>query len=166
MTKIRITGFENITPRIKAKIARSISQSGFPQELQNDIIREIRDNGIEPGLASSTIKTRRYLQNYNSTDAAFSPEKSNLTLTGQLLNALRAKFVGSKLVFVVDSLTKKHSRYKTATNKGKSPLASLKDIFVWQAQAGRDIAQVFTRPDFVDKIASKLKDAILKNYRN
>ena len=166
MTKIRITGFENITPRIKAKIARSISQSAFPQELQNDIVKEIRDGGIKPELAPSTIKTRKYLQNFNTTDGTFSPEKSNLTLTEQLLNALRAKFIGSRLVFVVDSLTRKHSRYKTATNKGKAKLPSLKDIFVWQAQMGRDITQVFTRPDFVDKIASKLKQAILKNYRN
>lgn len=166
MTKIRITGFENITPRIKAKIARSISQSNYPQILQAEIVKEIRDGGIKPELAASTVKTRKYLQNYNSLDAAFSPEKSNLTITGQLLNALRAKFVGSRLVFVIDSLTRKHSRYKTATNKGKAKLPSLKDIFVWQAQAGRDITQVFTRPDFVDKIASKLKQAILKNYRN
>lgn len=166
MTKIRITGFENITPRIKTKILQAINVSKYSQDLTNDIVSEIRKNGIEPELEKSTKRTRRYLANYNSTHPDFQPDKSNLTLTGQLLDSLRGKPVNKKFQIIIDSLSKKHSRYKTATNKGKSALPSLKQIFEWQKKAGRDIAQVFTRREFVDKITLKLKQAILKNYRN
>lgn len=147
-------------------MARAISASSFGQTLRDDIVKEVRDNGIKPELAESTIKTRRYLQGHNSTHPAFRPDKSNLTITGQLLDSVRAKFIGSKLVFIVDSLKKKHSRYKTGGSGGKSKLPSLRDILNWQAEAGRDLAQVFTRKNFVEELTLKLKNAILKNYRN
>lgn len=166
LTKVRITGFEKITPQIKAKITRAISDSGFPKELRDDIVEEIRDNGIKPDLAPSSVKTRNYLSRFNATHPKYSASKSNLTFSGQLLDALRAKFVASKLIINIDSLKKKHKKFKTGGKGSKKPAAGIDQILEWQKEAGRDIAQVFERKDFVTKITEKLKKAILKFYRN
>jgi hypothetical protein len=166
LTKIRITGFENISKTVRLKIGKAIAQGGFAKTMQTEITKEIREAGIKPELAASTVKTRRYLSRFNSTHPKFDPDKSNLTITGRLLDSLRGKFLVAKLSFTIDSLSSKHKRYKTGSNKGKSALPSLKQIFEWQKDAGRDIAQVFTRKLFVSDLAKKLKEVIIKNYRN
>jgi hypothetical protein len=166
LTKIRIIGFENLTPRIKSKIGLAISKSGFAKVFQSEVVSEIRKNGVEPQLKPSTIKTRRYLQNFNATQSDFRPDKSNLTLTGQLLDSIRARFIAAKLTINLISSDTKHKRYKTGTNKGKSSMPSLVDIFKFQKDAGRDIAQIFTRRDFLELITRKLKTSIRNFYKN
>lgn len=166
LTKIRITGFENITPSVRTKIARAIAQSGFQAELQKSIIEEIRDNGIKPDLSPATVRTRNYLAQFNETHPKYQTGKSNLTLTGQLLDSLRAKFVLSKLLFNVFAGARKHKKYKTGGKRSKTPAPTLAQIFEWQKEAGRDLAQIFSRTDFIKDLSTKLRDAIEKNYRN
>jgi hypothetical protein len=165
LTKIRLTGFENITPRIKSKINRAIAESGFAEELRKSITQEARDGGIKPDLSPSTIKSRKYLSAFNETHPSYQADKSNLTLTGQLLDSLRGKYVATKLRFNINPLKKKHKKYSTG-GKSKSKAASIAQIFEWQADLGRSLSQVFTRPDFVKSISEKLRTAILSRYRN
>jgi len=165
LTKIRLTGFENITPRIKAKINRAIAESGFAEELRKSITEEARNNGIEPGLSPSTVKSRQYLSRFNETHPSYQADKSNLTLTGQLLDSLRGKYIAAKLRFNINPLNRKHKKYATG-GKSKGKAASIAQIFEWQEDLGRSLSQVFTRPEFIKSISEKLRTAILSRYRN
>lgn len=162
--KVKITGLEEATKTVRLKIARAIKQSDYQSELQEEAISEIRTNGIKPDLKPSTIKNRKYLAKFNTTHKDYRAEKSNLTLTGELLNSLRVKFITSKLVFSFDSLKRKHKRYKTGGKGSISP--SNRDIFDYLEDKGFTISQIFTREKFLARVTDRLKASILKYYRN
>ena len=166
MAKVKITGLDRAARKVKLEIGRAIKASNFEVEMRQSIIDEIRENGIEPGLTQSSVKNRKYLAQYNSTHKDFRPEDSNLTLTGQLLEGLKVKFLVAKFSFVVDSLKTKHKRYKTGSNKGKSKLPSLREVFEYQSKMGRDIGLIFNRNKFLNQLTKLLTDAIRKHYRN
>lgn len=67
---------------------------------------------------------------------------------------------------IVDALNTKHKRYKTRTNRGKKPTATLREIFEYQSKLGRDIALIFNRRKFVNDISRALQSAIKTFYRN
>lgn len=79
------------------------------------------------GLESSTVRFRKYVARYNKTGTPFGPEKDNLTLTGQLINAIKSiakktkNGVSIKLVIDEDKRRKGYkkkdgTRMKTITN--------------------------------------------------
>lgn len=166
-TRVRIVGLENLSKRIKTQVGRAIKQSGFEKELLSDLVKEIKDNGIEPALAPSTIKRRGRLATVNPTDAAYSQGKSNLTFTGQLLASLRSKFQVSKLVFNFTAIGK-HKNYKLLTKKSSTAARpSNSDIFKGQSELyGRSLANVFTRDEFRNRLVNKLKQSIKKFLTN
>lgn len=50
-----------------------------------------------PGLETKTEDRRRRLSTVNTTDRAYSPARSNLTFTGQLLNSLKFSISGLRI---------------------------------------------------------------------
>lgn len=166
-TRVRVIGVEALSKRIKTQVGRAIKQSGFEKELLVDLVKEIKENGIEPNLAPSTINRRGRLATVNQTDSAYSQGKSNLTFTGQLLASLRAKFQVSGLVFNFTAVGK-HKNYKLLTNKkSTASRPSNSDIFKGQEEMyGRSLANPFTRDEFRNKIVNKLKQSIKKFLTN
>lgn len=179
-TRVRIVGLEKLSRRIKLQVGKAIKDSEFEKELLTDLVKEIKDNGIEPGLASSTIRRRDRLATVNPTDAAYSAGKSNLTFTGQLLASLRSKFRVRGLVFNFTAIGK-HKPYKNMSGKkqkfkkklnedtGKlvSGAPSNSDIFKGQSELyGRSLANVFTRDEFRNRLVNKLKQSIKKFLTN
>ena len=167
MTKIRIIGLEAATKKQKRKILKAISDSRFKDELRNDFIEEIRENGVEPKLQESTVKNRRYLAKNNKTHPKYREDKSNLTLTGAFLESMKSFFVLSKGQFVFEFPKKRHPKYKKNNGKAiKSRSPSMSDIYQYQLELGRYLDQVFEKQDFLARISRKLVDSIKKKLNN
>jgi hypothetical protein len=80
---------------------------------QARIGKPISADGFKTPLEDSTIRNRKYLARYNSTHETYNPERSNLTLTGQLLDSIKHTITGiGKLEIDVSG---KHTGYKTKT---------------------------------------------------
>lgn len=81
--------------------------------------KDLERGGTQPSLAASTIERREYLANYNTTSASYRAARSNLTFTGQLLNAITfERIVGGVRLFFKDTKRKpykgKRGTYKNA----------------------------------------------------
>ena len=63
--------------------------------------KPLNDTGTFPGLADSTIANRIRLAELNKTADVYSPKRSNLSFTGQLLNSLTFKRNTSR-AFLID----------------------------------------------------------------
>ena len=164
LTKIRITGLEKELERTKLRIGRAIAKSKFKDDMQELVVEEIRKEGLAPRLRPSTKKNRRYIARYNPTHPAYEQDKSNLTITGELLDAIRVKFVTSKLSFVFGALKRKHKKYKTKKGRSKATQISLQDLLVEQNKS-RKILQVFQSESFTTKVERKLVSAIRRFFK-
>jgi hypothetical protein len=67
-TKVGITGLETLSKRVRLQVGKAIKDSGFEKELLEDVVDEIKKNGIEPSLTAKTIKRRERLATVNPTD--------------------------------------------------------------------------------------------------
>lgn len=56
--------------------------------------RPMNDEGRFPDLAKLTIENREHLEQYNQTADVYSPPRSNLSFTGQLLDSLKWRRAG------------------------------------------------------------------------
>ena len=50
-----------------------------------------------PSISDEWVERRKKLSKVNTTTGVYSPKRSNLSFTGQLLDSLKAKFSGSKI---------------------------------------------------------------------
>lgn len=162
MAKVRVTGLDDLRKRTVTEIGRAIKASNFQETLVQDIVEEVRKSGVEPRLSKATIRQREYLAKHNSTHPSFVAGKSNLTLTGQLLNSLKAKYIITKKIFIIDAPKRKHIRYK----KGAKVTARLTDILGHVTDQGRSILQVFNNESFVSRLQKKLVNAIKSQFRD
>lgn len=193
MTKIRITGFENITPKLRLQIGKAIKQSGFDKVLREEYISFIQDRGFDGGLAKGTVEQRKRLALFNQTDPKYQAEKANLTFTGELWKRLKSNFLVSKLSVTLIAPNTKHKPYETADSTGQALGAALEkrfkqgnvkqlqfkesqkrrkasqprisDIFEWQSDR-YDFTSPFKNKDFLQSLTVKLRDSILKFFKN
>lgn len=162
MAKVRVTGLDELRKRTTTELGRAIKTSNFQETLVQGIADEVRKRGVKPDLAASTVKQRKYLAGSNSTHPSFSPGKSNLTFSGQLLDSLTARYLITKKAFVIDAPKKKHLRYI----KGAKKTARLTDILGYVTDQGRSILQIFNDKSFVSKLSNKLVKAIKSQFRD
>lgn len=163
MTKVRITGLEKELERTKLRVASAIAKSKFNEELQEAVVDEIRSEGLRPRLRRSTVRNRRYLARYNNTHPDYLEDKSNLTITGKLLDAIRVKFITGKLLFTFGALKSKHPKYKGKRGKiGKS--ITHQELLKIQ-NSMRPILQVFQNGEFRAKIEKRLVTAIKRFFK-
>lgn len=98
-------------------------------------VSPVTDKKFTP-LKESTIERRKFLSRFNKTHEMFSPAKSNLTLTGALVDAIRYEFKTreQKILF---SLPGVHPGYSTGrgTRTSKTPFSI---ILKGQREMGRD----------------------------
>jgi transposase len=92
----------------------------------------------------------------------FEAEKSNLTLTGELLDAIKVKWITARKVFAFTASSRRHKRYKTKKrSKAKAQPAKISDIIQWQQDSGRSLAQLYTGQFLKDTIL-KLRQSIIR----
>lgn len=102
MSKFKIT-VDYPRAKIDARIIRQVNdvlnEEGLSIEVGEIVQERIRfaarrgkplnDNGVFKPLAPLTVENRQYLSGYNFTTDVYSPNRSNLSFTGQLLDSIR-----------------------------------------------------------------------------
>jgi hypothetical protein len=192
LTKIRLTGFDTITPKVKLGITRAISEAKFEKTFRDAWVDKLRKEGLDAFLNPGTIATRKRLALFNTTHPEYQPEKPNLTFTGQLLDSLKGFFQGSRLIFTIRA-SGKHRPYETASTTSQALAAALEkrnkqgnvkqlqfkefrkrraakqaknsDIMEWQSRIF-DIQFITRSPEFLIEMTKKLKETIIARYRN
>lgn len=193
MTKIRLTGFDQITPKVKLGITRAISEAKFEKTFRDLWVQQLQEKGLAEGLQPGTVTNRKRIAAFNETDPAYQPDKANLTLTGQLLKSIKGFFLGSKLVFSLRA-GGRHKPYETQESTGYALRAAIEkrndksskirrdqfanfkknrtakqvknsDIAEWQSNLF-DFGQITRSPDFLIEITKRLKETIIARYRN
>jgi len=108
-----------IRKKIDIKMKNKLEDSTLLKEIAELVVYNIKGytrkgktmvtDGNLKTLEKSTIKNRKYLAKNNPTHPSFKPPKSNLTITGQLLDALvyRIKTVGSKITIYFNNNIRK-----------------------------------------------------------
>lgn len=170
MATVKIKGID----RLKVNTQKILTDVKTDAQTLNDIGELLRDevigftrsgksvstNGSFPQLADSTIKSRKNLSKYNQTDALYSPARSNLTFTGELLESLTIKTkVREGSVEVLPQGN--HKGYKTKTGRGKSELN--RDIFDWLEAKGFKVFG-FSQA-FRDRLSSRVNVLIKRTLR-
>lgn len=163
-TRLRITGLENATRRLKTQVGRAIQRAKFDKVIQDETVKQIRKDGLSPELAPSTIKYRKFYEANNQTHPDYETAKSNLTFTGSLLDSIRVRFRVVGLAFIFSAVgNHKRIRGKRGGLIGK-PISN-KELLGY-ANEDRPILQVYeNNPEFKKSILQKLKDAIRQNFK-
>lgn len=120
MSKPKVTfKLDNIKQKIRTAV-KQLKDEKFADTIKDVIVDAVRKESINPktnrkfgSLSKSTIKYRKYLAKYNKTHPEFSPSKPNLTITGRLLDSVRARISAkaSGVLFRIN-VSGNHKRYK------------------------------------------------------
>lgn len=145
MSKTKVTfKLDNLKQRIKNAVNEMKSEK-FAETIKDVIVTGVRDNSINPktgkqfpALSESTIKRRRNIAKYNKTHPAYSPTKPNLTITGRLLDSIKATITAtSKGVRFKMDVSGSHKAYKGKNKLVGKPVQN-KTIRDGLANLGRD----------------------------
>tara|TARA_Y100000004_G_scaffold197343_1_gene271267 strand:+ start:5462 stop:5974 length:513 start_codon:yes stop_codon:yes gene_type:complete len=145
MSKTKVTlKLDNLKQKIRTAV-KQLKEEKFADTVKDVIVGAVRKEGINPktgrkfkSLSKSTITHRKYLAKYNKTHPEFSPSKSNLTITGRLLDSIRARISAksNRIVFRIN-VSGNHKRYR-----GKNGLIGTEQtnqaIRGYLAEQGRD----------------------------
>lgn len=145
--KINKKSVENLDSSIKKAFDKVIRSQAMLNEIGNSITsdivdqtrnkaKSIPDKSRLASLSKGWIERRKKLSDYNETDSTFAPTKSNLTFTGQLLNALMHKItgIGKLQVGFFDSV---HEPYKNKDGKSIGNPIKNEDLARYVAEQGR-----------------------------
>jgi len=132
----------------KRAVTRAVSESGILEEIAEFVIKSIRDrNNPSTGknfkqLRDVTINWRGEMEKYNPTHPDYAQAKSNLTLSGEFIDSIKAKLIKSRLSVFVRP-TGSHPGYFGANGlptRKKQPKNI--DIAKGQAEMGRNILKM------------------------
>src|SRR6056297_2118315 len=143
MTRVKITGLNKETENLENRILKSIAASNFNDRLAKDVRAKIRKDGISPGLTTPTKQFRNRV--VSKKGPGYFVGKSSLTLSGQLLGALRSFFNPKKRLFGFFVKTGKHKPYRVQGRKKVYRTGGgsrLKDIFEGASKL-RPVTRVF-----------------------
>lgn len=120
MSKTKVTfKLDNMKQKIRNAV-KQLKDDKFADTIKDVIVSAVRKKSINPktgnefkDLKTSTINRRKYLAKYNKTHPDFSPTKPNLTITGRLLDSIRARVSAKsdRVVFKIN-VSGNHKRYK------------------------------------------------------
>jgi hypothetical protein len=134
--------------------------------------RPLNDTGSFKPLAPATIDSRKRLERYNKTSPVYSPGRSNVSFTGQLLDSMKFKMLQSKSFLLEIFFDGRRIPYKTgkdtrakltpgysSTNEGLAK--TLKDIgFVVFTKNG-----IESNKQLIDRVRNTLRSYLRKNLR-
>lgn len=168
MTKVKITGLDGELKTLRKRIFKAVEDSGFEKSLAKATIAEVRKVGIDPELEEKTVEFRKRV--ISKKGPGFSPSKSSLTLSGQLLGAVVSIFDKADGIFTFKiGKDVSHKPYKTKSSrkrkkKTSSRLTYLSDILEGVSK-DRPLTKVFDTRDFRATIERKLVSAIKRFFK-
>lgn len=145
MSKTKVSfKLNNLQQKVKA-IVKQLKEEKFADTIKDTIVEAIREDSLNPktgkkfkSLSKATVANRKYLAKHNATHPSYSASKPNLTITGRLLDSIKARITARAkgLVYKIN-VSGNHKRYK-----GKEGLIGKeqtnKDIRGYLAKQGRD----------------------------
>lgn len=161
MTRVKITGLDKEIGSLRKRILDAVDDSGFEKNLNTEIRAKVRKDGIDPGLANSTIDFRRKVTSKKGPN--FSPGRSNLTISGQLLGAMTTLFNKKFSAFFIGVKGAAHKPYKYRGRNGKIRETSGGQalIDIWNGlMKDRPVTKVFEDDSFKRSIERRLVSAI------
>lgn len=98
--------------------------------LQARISKPLNSSNSLPKLKESSIASRKYIAKHNQTHQTYESGRSNLTITGQLLDSITHKIMG--VGEIVIDVAGKHRGYKSGTGKKGKDIENkdLKDYLI------------------------------------
>jgi hypothetical protein len=115
-----------INSRIVRQVNELLGEDGLSIEVGEIVQERIRfsarrgkplnDSGSFKPLAPSTVENRQDLSGYNSTIDVYSPARSNLSFTGQLLNSIRYRKAKAQGFLIEILFSGDRNPYKTGPN--------------------------------------------------
>ena len=128
------------------KIRSELSKEKVGEHIVNAIVDNIRNNSINPStgksyrrLKASSVSNRKYLARNNKTHPNYSANKPNLTITGRLLDSIKAKIkVTTKGISYELNVTGRHARYKSDAGTPIGKAVSNQTIRDGLSKIGRD----------------------------
>jgi len=150
---------------ITKKLNDAIADSNIYKDAARDLEDSIRDKkNPKTGknykkLQPSTIEHRKYIARNNSTHSEYSSDKSNLTLTGSLLEGLFSRFNKSTGILTID-IKGNHPGYKGSKKKTKGSRKSRKEIVEHLEDLGFPVLNVSNK--FINKLVEKLEKRLRK----
>lgn len=166
MTKVKITGLDKEIGTLRKRILEAVDDSGFEKALNTEIRAKVRKDGIEPGLANSTIDFRRKVTSKKGPN--FSPGRSNLTISGQLLGAMVTLFNKKVGEFLITVKLERHRPYKYRGRNGKIRETSGGQalIDIWDGlMKDRPVTKVFEDDSFKRSMERRLVSAIKRFFK-
>ena len=165
-TKVNVSIDNNIPKRLRLQITRAVAVTQYHKQFLELFKVQVRKFNFG-GLKASTIRRRRQIAKFNKTHPEYRASRDNLTLSGELIDTFKSKFVTSKFLFLLIPSKKKHKRYKSSgkrKTKKSSSTATNEQIIKFQGQLGRELSDVFT-DQFVKKVEKDLVKTIRRQLR-
>lgn len=145
MSKTKVTyKLSNLQQKIRSAV-KQLKDDKFADDIKDVIVQAVRQESFNPktgrkfkSLSKSTIQYRKYLAKHNKTHPNFSPTKPNLTITGRLLDSVKARITAKSkgILFRLD-VSGNHKRYKGAKGLIGTEQTN-KAIRGYLAEQGRD----------------------------
>lgn len=162
-TKVKILGVKKVAASVARGINKAIADNNIYKDAHELLEKEIRI-GKNPKtgraykkLAPSTVENRRRLAKTNSTHTSYAANRSNLTLTGKLLEGLFSRFNKSKGILTVD-VKGQHPGYKGQKKKIKGSSKSRKEIVDHLESQGRFVLQ--TSDKFIQRLVKRIEKSL------
>ena len=183
MAKVKLKGIKTLESTLRKKFEKFVNKADKIQEdIVGDLKKEIK-SGKSPATGKnfrklkttpkgrSTVDQRARRAKYNTTDPSFSPNKSALTFSGQLVDSIKAKVkVDAELLSITIEPTGKRTPYKNkdGTNTKKSAKIGNKRLAKIHADGGgklpkRDLLGFTKKKE--KEIVKIIKEVLLKALR-
>lgn len=174
MARIKILNLENVKRETRFKILKNIRDPSLLDQIGETVRNDIQTGPELAPLKESTISSRRYLERFNATHPQYSPSKSIVTFTGELLNALEVRINTVKGMIVLGFKKGIHTKYKTGgTRKKKQSGSKSKGIsyeqlaeYLIDGNENMEPRPFMTlRSKVISKITTQVKDHLKKVFR-
>lgn len=137
MATVKIKGADILAKTLNRKL-RIVLNKVFRDKDLRKLVGKIIADDIKANVdfkeaEDSTIRTREYLERFNTTDPLYNKQRVKALFSGQLINDLANNVKGfpTKQTFEVKHSGKRHKGYKTKNGKTKSiPFQELSDILI------------------------------------
>lgn len=145
--------------KLAVKTIKGVTRSGG--QIQPDA-----GTGTQPSLKQNSVKNRKRLSEYNKTHSTFSPGRSNLTFTGQLLDAViyTTEQRGPQRIVKITVDDTLRRPYITSKSGSTSDQITNSELAEFQHEKGRRFIAI--NKELKQMILNLIRRAIRRSIRN
>jgi hypothetical protein len=125
MARVNVKGVDELAQRLNRSLRIELNKlfrdKALRKQVGEVVVADIRKNVNFGEAADSTLKTREYLERFNTTDRAYVKSDIKAVFSGKLLADLQKNVKGfpTKSTFEIAHSSRQHPGYKTANGRTK-----------------------------------------------